>query len=588
MSTAHCRACGSGVAVAEFCGSCGARQSGGRTGVFRLGAYAAAPSQRVLAPWVTTSLFPELPPRSRNRFRAALIALLVVLAGTALLRWQAPMIVTAVFAVPMLLLLYVRATGLRPRDAVVAIVIAVALGVGWAVIVGPVVSQAYSEALGGEVDLEHVLLSGVAIPVSEALSMLVPAVVVRAMNRSGTDPLTGFSVGALGATFFNGAGSMVLLAPQLAMGVIAHGQSDASLLVEALVEGVAWPVSSLAAGGIFGIALWLKLSGSGAWRRRLLVLAAAMAALVMASMGVVDVAPLSLRAYVAAQMMITVVAVVALRLAIAGALLHQSHDGTGTDGSLPCGECGQAKGPTAFCAACGVAAGALSGDRPAVTYPGVLGPLAAGLAVVVAAGVGTSVLLTPATKAYVCPPDCGRPPLGTPVETNPRFSGDGGAFSVSYPGEGSAYDVIFDPPGINGVELRYLGGDTGTLWLFGEPADGRTSRQIVERILATKYPGATVAYEIPNASVGYEPGYGVVADAYSREAAASYTRLRVIVMAAVKHDYALIATAVGPYHEFGPDYGTGHPSGANLELAMDMGKYVNSFRWNGDRYGRRP
>jgi hypothetical protein len=198
------------------------------------------------------------------------------------------------------------------------------------------------------------------------------------------------------------------------------------------------------------------------------------------------------------------------------------------------------------------------------------------------------VLITPATKAYVCPPDCGRPPLGTPVETNPRFSGDNGAFSVAYPGEGSAYEVTFDPPGMNGVELRYVGGDTGTLRLFGESALDRTPRQIVQQILARKYPQATVSYEIPNASVGYQPGYGVVADVYTRDSAASRTRLRVIVMAAVKHDYALIAAAVGPYHEFSPDYGTGHPSGANLELAMDMGKYVNSFRWAGDRHGRRP
>jgi hypothetical protein len=57
-------------------------------------------------------------------------------------------------------------------------------------------------------------------------------------------------------------------------------------------------------------------------------------------------------------------------------------------------------------------------------------------------------------------------------------------------------------------------------------------------------------------------------------------------MAAIRHDYALIAAASGPYHEFSPDYGPGHPSGANLEVAMDMGKYVNSFKWNGDRYAR--
>ncbi len=41
-----------------------------------------------------------------------------------------------------------------------------------------------------------------------------------------------------------------------------------------------------------------------------------------------------------------------------------------------------------------------------------------------------------------------------------------------------------------------------------------------------------------------------------------------------------VATAVGPYHEFTPDFGTGHPSGVNLALALDMGKYVNSFRWH--------
>jgi hypothetical protein len=60
----------------------------------------------------------------------------------------------------------------------------------------------------------------------------------------------------------------------------------------------------------------------------------------------------------------------------------------------------------------------------------------------------------------------------------------------------------------------------------------------------------------------------------------------VLILVAIKHDYALIASAVGPYHRFSAGYGSGHPSGANLELAMDMGKYVNSFQWGGDRYGK--
>jgi hypothetical protein len=44
----------------------------------------------------------------------------------------------------------------------------------------------------------------------------------------------------------------------------------------------------------------------------------------------------------------------------------------------------------------------------------------------------------------------------------------------------------------------------------------------------------------------------------------------------------LVAAAVGPYHAFGPDFGFGKPSGANTQIALDMGKYVNSFSWRGD------
>jgi hypothetical protein len=82
--------------------------------------------------------------------------------------------------------------------------------------------------------------------------------------------------------------------------------------------------------------------------------------------------------------------------------------------------------------------------------------------------------------------------------------------------------------------------------------------------------------------VGYQPGYGVVADDWPQGASTSYSRVRILIMTAVKNDLALVAFATGPFRMFGPDFGPGPPSGANLELAQDMGKYVNSFQWNGD------
>jgi hypothetical protein len=218
-------------------------------------------------------------------------------------------------------------------------------------------------------------------------------------------------------------------------------------------------------------------------------------------------------------------------------------------------------------------------QAPAVRHTSVARLLAvfgAMLAVALAATVGVSLWLAPPPANYTCPPDSGRPPIGQPVMTNPRFISADGEFMVSYPGPGTAYTATLQP---DGVVLELNSGDGGTLHLFGELAAGRTPRQVTEDVLHANFPDAVVDYQIPNAQVGYELGYGVVADVYNAGTSGDPARLRVLVMSAVKNGYALVAAAAGPYHEFSPDYGSGHPSGANFMLAMDMAKYVNSFTW---------
>ena len=203
------------------------------------------------------------------------------------------------------------------------------------------------------------------------------------------------------------------------------------------------------------------------------------------------------------------------------------------------------------------------------------------LPVVVVGGllVVLSAKMTPPSVRYVCPPDCGRPPTGTPVATNPRFIAPDGSFSVSYPAQGSAYKITTRADGVTG---EFVGGDGGTLRLFSVPAAGRSPRQIAEKLVADTFPDARTAYEIPNAMVGYQPGYGEAADFWPQGSTSTYQKTRIVVMVAVKNDLALVAGAAGPFHAFGPDFGAGKPSGANLQLALDMGKYVNSFSWRGD------
>ncbi|MCB1265108.1 MAG: hypothetical protein KDB56_11060 [Mycobacterium sp.] len=174
---------------------------------------------------------------------------------------------------------------------------------------------------------------------------------------------------------------------------------------------------------------------------------------------------------------------------------------------------------------------------------------------------------------YNCPPDCGRPPNAVPVANLPRFTGPG--FSVSRPPDNPRWQLS---TGEDGVTARLVDGG-GVMRLFGQPASGRTAREVVEQLMAEQYPGATVAYELPNAMVGYHPGSGVVADF---PAPGFSTTFRLILMAAVKNDLALIAVGEGPFRRFSPDFGPGPPSAANLEIAMDMGTYIESFSWAGD------
>jgi hypothetical protein len=201
------------------------------------------------------------------------------------------------------------------------------------------------------------------------------------------------------------------------------------------------------------------------------------------------------------------------------------------------------------------------------------------LAVIVAAITIAAALFNEPVALYSCPPDCGRPPSGEPVTPSTLFVAADGSFSVTYPSPGSAYDITLEDDGVSAV---FTGGDGGTMELFGVPAAGRSAQQVIDDLVSDKQPDATVAYELPNATVGYQLGHGEVLDVYPVSGDDGGQRARIVLLAAVKNDLALVGAAIGPYQQFTPDVGPGLPSAANLQLAEDLGQYVNSFRWKGD------
>ncbi|HKV21048.1 MAG TPA: zinc ribbon domain-containing protein [Mycobacterium sp.] len=505
--------------------------------------YALAPEEQVLHVSVASTLFPHLPLRSRNVFRTGLAVLVLLVILLALLRWQAPMIAACALGIPLLFLLYLYEANLH-RDVALTKLVATALlgmglGFGWALTTGSLVAGFYDVSLADAESRRLAVVVGIAVPVGGALLMLVPAVVMRFVRRDGRT-LDGFVIGALGAIGFTATATLTRLAPQFATGVTATDRTAHALLVQAAVQGFAVPLTAAAVGGLVGAALWLG-------RPTVVAASVGTAVFLYAALGAMEVAPLLEGLHLGAHLMIAVLALLALRVGLQHILLRA--DGGGASGIGAAGR---------------------------TTHSGLLSRLGAAVAVVLAAGVTVSALATPERPRYTCPPDCGRPPIGVPIDINPRFVSEDGEFSVQYPSPGSLYKVTLYS---DWVSLEYLGGDTGTLDLWGELAEKRTAKEVIETMIAEYYPGATLAYEIPNAMVGYEPGYGGVYDDYPQDSSGVFTRLRLVALAAVKDGYALVATAVGPYHEFTPEFGTGHPSGVNLALALDMGKYVNSFRW---------
>ena len=631
-----CPGCGAEVPTGNFCGVCGSSQAieaGDGPQWLRPKTFGAAPSEKVLIPYVTSAIFPHLPDRSRRPFRLTLLIAAAALAVSVAIKVPAAGIAVSTLALPLLFALYLRASRLErdisPGPLALSAVLGVVLGAGWVLLTGGLVARSYNVSLGVGLALHHLVSQGVAIPAAGMLLMLVPAVAVRLIRPGTRESLDGFTIGAFGALMFTAAATLTRLAPQFTAGLFAHARPVQGLIVEVVMSGVTIPVTGAAAGGLFGILLWFE--PARAHDRRVRVILALLAVLVMlghTAVGIIDIVGLPEMAMLATHLTATALALMALRVALQLALLHEEPDPIREDQPLLCIHCEMVVPDMAFCPACGAANrastrgsrrerrgvslpqpvdGSASNDTGGTVegpvlqdYPGyalpassyrapalqrprfgwLVGRWGTGVTVVAVVLSAVALFLTPKIAHYMCPPECGRPPAGMPVAGLPRFTAPGGDFSVSYPAAQSAYEITTSD---NGVTAKYVGGDTGIMQLFSQPAKGRSAQEIVQSLLKKRYPDSKVAYEIPNAMVGYVRGYGVFADDWPQNPSASYSRQRVLAMAAVKDDLALIAFVAGPYRAFGPNSGPGLPSGANVELAADLGKYVNSFQWGASR-----
>ncbi|MGI9163058.1 MAG: zinc ribbon domain-containing protein [Mycobacterium sp.] len=520
-------------------------------------AFRIAPNESLFRPSLASSLLPQLSAAARRPFTWGLVTIVVVMAALVEFYHPRAIITVAALGLPLLLMIcWGRAGVFRelPRWATATVVVlSIGLAVGWVLATGDLITTMAESPFDAGTTGRRVLRDGLGIFGGGSVLMLVPAIIVRLMWRSRRNVLDGFTLGALSAVLFTAAATLTRLAPQLAVRPANWDNHVRWLLAETVVRGLTVPAAAACVGGLIGCALWLDPPAGKSRHAAVLSLAGIGLAVLglYATAGWADAEGAPQSVVLTWHVAMAVLSVIGLRLGLQLALPE-----------------GYRQVP---------AAPAPSGSTWRVTVVWL-----AAMTACTGLFAGVPSLTVKPPPRFNCPPDCGSPPKGVPVSINPRFTAADGSFSVAYPAAGTAYDIRIDGGGVTATFIR---GDGGKMRLTSQPANGRTPKDVARAFVTATYPSARAAFELPNAMVGFVPGYGEVLDVFPPEFGAGGTRMRLVVVVAVKNDLALIAGAVGPFHEFGPTFGPGRPSPTNVQIAEDMGRYVNSFRWRGDPLG---
>ncbi|OLT87808.1 zinc ribbon domain-containing protein [Mycobacterium syngnathidarum] len=372
VPTTECRVCKVDVPDGKYCGLCGVpidKEQGDGPEWLRLSASCVAPDEHLLRPSITSSLFPHLSDRSRTPFRIAMLILLAALVSCALLRLPAALIAVAALGLPLLFLIYLYESDafrdLHRANLALTVVLGIALGVGWVLLTGHVMAKSYGVPLGTGVTGTRIVRNGLGIPLGGAVLMLVPAVAVRMLRPASRESLDGFMIGALGATAFTAAATLTRLAPQLTTGMIAHNRPLSGLLVEAGIRGIAVPLTAASIGGLVGAALWFTRPPTKADKHvgyvRLVMFSCALAVLIIyTALGLVDVARIPQWVQLTVHITVALLAILALRVGLHLALLHEAQDEIASDKPIFCPRCGHIVPDMSFCPHCGAATHASS------------------------------------------------------------------------------------------------------------------------------------------------------------------------------------------------------------------------------------
>lgn len=375
VPTQDCPRCHHTVPVGVFCGRCGAdmtRPQAAPLAALRPRAYVAAPSEPVLVPAITSTLFPELPPAYRYPFRIGMAILFAGVVALSVFGLLAALVALVALGVPVLFMLYLWQSGVL-RDMPVAALAVVAVlgagcGVGWVWFTGDAVARAYGVPIAAGFLLENLAGIGLVIAIGGAVLMVLPALLVRMLvRRRSRESLDGFTIGALGALSFTAAATTTRLAPQFVAGLLEN-VLPMRRFTGAVLFGVAAPLTATALGGLIGILLWFR-PGPIAVRHRghvraVLLLFTLLSVGIYTAIWVIDDSPLSRWPQLGLHVLMTAIALLVARFCVQLALLHERQEEPSAQPVL-CLNCERVVPEMPFCPACGFASHARRGPSAA-------------------------------------------------------------------------------------------------------------------------------------------------------------------------------------------------------------------------------
>lgn len=362
-----CPVCGRQTPSDRFCGACGADLSGrAEPSSGRTHAFAANPSEHVLQPSVTLTLFPHLSQERSASFRLALVLVAGLLLVVGYLRLTGPVVAVAAAAVPLLYGVYLYEVEVYEDQPIYAVGITagvgLVLGAAWAVLAGRFITQtSLLNATPQGAPTGRILVVAIVFPLVVQLLMFVGPLVLR-FTSSYDEVLDGFAFGAASALGFLFAANLINLLPDLQSGPTSSA-GDVASAFRSLTHGMLVPLIDAGTTGLVAAALWLGRSRTRrlprfAWTTSL-VAAVAIAVVVRVGLGVADVFVISAASSILIYVGVAFALLLWIRFALHNMLLAEAADLEDKDEAL-CVNCGHVVSRMAFCPRCGVATRATS------------------------------------------------------------------------------------------------------------------------------------------------------------------------------------------------------------------------------------